>query len=413
MRNLALLALILAVLMTPAYAEPTPVAVGFEPSYSGDGGRISYAAIKGGVRDIYTVDEAGGIRQLTSDIYWDGQPVFTPESKGVVFISDRSGSRELWQIDLESRDMNQLTSSALWKTDPAVGPKGEVAFIVGRHPTLDIYITGDGVERRLTFLEDELYSPTWSPDGNRLAFVRGDELMMINRDGSGLEKIASGVYHRGISWAVDGRILYLTRNIGYDLWSISVENGEKELIYEGVTDSWEVNPAISRQGDIAFSTDKDGFYRIYELEIKIPLAVLEPTVSEPAPATITVPIPVPHIETVQAPIPAPLPVLEAVENTVPETIAAEISTAGENDIVVSENSGLKDEIRLPGSMDASEVEPVGPARDEIEIPTSPQRDDSEITVGDDNVWFWLVAATALIGFLIERLKYKRPEYALQ
>jgi len=244
MRILVLLFLLIAVLLAPVSAEPTPVTVGFEPSYSASGGLIAYAAIKGGVRDIYTVDEAGGIRQLTSDIYWDGQPVFTPGSEGVVFISDRSGGRELWQIGLDGQDMSRLTSSGTWKTDPAVGPGGAVAFVSGRHPTLDIYILHRGVERRLTYLEDELYSPTWRPDGSRLAFVRGDELMTINRDGTGLEKIASGVYHRGISWAVDGRILYLTRNVGYDLWSITVEGGEKELIYEGVTDSWEVNPAI-------------------------------------------------------------------------------------------------------------------------------------------------------------------------
>ncbi|GBE17867.1 translocation protein TolB [archaeon BMS3Abin16] len=410
MRILALLLLLIALSLTPVNAEPTPVTVGFEPSYSASGGLITYAAIKGGVRDIYTVDEAGGIRQLTSDIYWDGQPVFTPRSEKIIFISDRSGSRELWQIRLDTLKTSQLTSSGTWKTDPAVGAGGEVAFVSGRHPTLDIYLLQGGVERRLTYLEDELYSPTWSPDAERLAFVRGDELMTINRDGTGLEKIASGVYHRGISWAVDGRILYLTRNVGYDLWSITVEGGEKELIYAGVTDSWEVNPAISGQGEIAFSTDKDGFYTIYEMAINIPPVLVDPAVSEPAPATIPELLPAPLVEVA----PAPLPVVETAANTIPENNKDELKNAREDKLRSPDLLTSKDEITLPDpQVNVEPVEPVARAQDEIKIPDHPPQPEGEIPINEGQIGFWLIAASALFVILIERLKYRSMKHALQ
>ena len=389
MKRLILGLLILALGVPQALAQPMPISAGFEPSFSHDGGLIAYASMDAGHRDIFVTSEAGAKKRLVDDIYMDGQPVFSPGDDAVVFVSDRSGDRELWQIDLDAKNLRQLTPDGSWKSSPSVSPFGTIAFTAGRHPHLDIYILENGAIRRLTNLNDEIYSPTWSPDGQRLAFVKGEELMIIEAEGSGLRRITSGVYFRGLSWSHDNKIFYLSRALGYDLWSIDLEKEVKELIYEGVTDSWEVNPAVSSDGRVAFSTDKDGFYTLYVIDTGLPDVYVEST-----PDTSSVAV-------------APEPVVAQVENPV-EIVNPSIELAEEE----SRNSvekAYEDEIELPQASDQREDEieiPKQPPFDEITIPDPSMPVEGEGRVSEDHLSLWMLAAASLFVLLTERLKRK-------
>jgi hypothetical protein len=412
--------LILAVISAPASAEPSAVAYGVEPTFNGDGKLIAYAGMEGGSRDIFVIDDGGRKRRLTSDIYWDGQPAFSPDSDSAVFVSDRSGNRELWQLSLDGSGLKQLTSGEGWKSSPSVGSNGAIIFIAGRHPSQDIYILDEGVVQRLTTLEDEVYSPVWSHDGDKIAFVLREDLMTINRDGTGLEKIATGVYSRGLSWSRNGRLLYLTRDIGYDLWSIDFfGSGKKDLIYEGVTDSWEVNPAISSQGRVAFATDKDGFYTIYVFEIDISGVRIEAQKPDALPEVALEPALTPPDYPVEAPIPAPLPAPqptdEIVEERIHENTREERENAQKSELKIPDPSNVEDEIKLPDSQMSKNVEipePTMPERGEIKISDQTLPEEGEITIDDEHIGFWLIAASALLVLLIERQKSKRPKYTL-
>jgi Tol biopolymer transport system component len=311
MKVLFITVFLLIILAPSAIAQPSALTTGVEPSFSHDEKLIAFASIQKGHRDIFVIDELGKSRRLTNDFYWDGQPSFKLKDKAVVFVSDRSGNRELWQVGLDGENLRQLTSGEGWKSNPSIGPTGSIAFVSGRHPEHDIYILERGAIRRLTYLKDEIYSPVWSPDGKKIAFVMAGDLMVIGVDGTGLKKLESGVYHRGLSWSTEWDILYLARKFGYDLWRIdSISSDSKRLIYEGVTDSWEVNPSISGSGKIAFSTDKDGFYNIYVFDAITPYALKEP-LPVPIPALVSESIPAP----VENPVEAPKTALEIIEES--------------------------------------------------------------------------------------------------
>jgi serine/threonine-protein kinase len=86
--------------------SPRPLTVGLpnatsrlQPSWSPSGKRIVFWATVNGVRDIYTVEAAGGDAvALTQDAPVDYAPSWSPDGKFVYFASDRGGAMGLWRI---------------------------------------------------------------------------------------------------------------------------------------------------------------------------------------------------------------------------------------------------------------------------------------------------------------------------
>ncbi len=98
--------------------------------------------------DIYTLPAAGGAAtRITSGTPFDGQPRFSPDGKSIVFVSDRSGSENLYLIDPDGKNLRSLTR----------GPNQ--AFV----------------------------SPEWTPDGQYVVVSRSNDLWLYHRQGgSGL-----------------------------------------------------------------------------------------------------------------------------------------------------------------------------------------------------------------------------------
>ncbi len=81
---------------------------------------------------------------------------------------------------------------------------------------------GGGAPRRLGDLRGP--DPTWSPDGQSIAYAKGDELYICKADGSGNKRVVSGpgqiIWPR---WA-DGRVLRYTR-VGTRIEEVSASGG--------------------------------------------------------------------------------------------------------------------------------------------------------------------------------------------
>jgi len=112
---------------------------------SPDGGTIVFDLLG----DIYTVPATGGAAtRVTSGSGFDGQPRYSPDGRSIVFVSDRSGSENLYLIDPDGENLRPLTR--------------------GRNQA---YI-----------------SPDWTPDGTFVVVSRGGDLWLYHRDGgSGLQ----------------------------------------------------------------------------------------------------------------------------------------------------------------------------------------------------------------------------------
>jgi len=115
------------------------------PNFSPDGRTIAFAALKGGVGDIYTVDLGSkAVTNLTNDAFADAGPVYSADGKYLLYNARVSGNQKLFRLDLDTKKKTQITFGtqdetaaqfiddhtivfASTATDPAVPLEPEVA----------------------------------------------------------------------------------------------------------------------------------------------------------------------------------------------------------------------------------------------------------------------------------------------
>jgi Tol biopolymer transport system component len=138
--------------------------------------------------DLYTVPITGGqATQLTKGIAFDTHPRYSPDGKKVLFTSDRSGSENLWWIDVEKKDTLQVTKDH----------------------------------------DQNFPSAAWTPDGNYIVYSKGKlnvQLYMVHKNGGGgVQLISEPAALKTIDPAVspDGRYIYFSRR--YGPWSYNAQ----------------------------------------------------------------------------------------------------------------------------------------------------------------------------------------------
>jgi Tol biopolymer transport system component len=98
------------------------------------------------VGDLYTLPIAGGkATRITEGMAFDGQPRFSPDGKRIVYVSDRTGSDNLWIADADGKNARALTKMEKRQfVSPEWTPDGKY-IIVSRNnslfaPVYDLYL---------------------------------------------------------------------------------------------------------------------------------------------------------------------------------------------------------------------------------------------------------------------------------
>ena len=64
--------------------------------------------------DIYTVPTAGGsARRITSNVAYDGTPIWSPDSKRIAFSSDREGGKDVYIVSADGSGLRRLTFNSV------------------------------------------------------------------------------------------------------------------------------------------------------------------------------------------------------------------------------------------------------------------------------------------------------------
>ncbi|MHB1856206.1 MAG: Tol-Pal system beta propeller repeat protein TolB [Acidobacteriaceae bacterium] len=116
----------------------------------------------------------------------------------IYYISDRSGNKEVWQMDYDGANQHQLTHISSICLSPRISPDGgRLAFDELNSHGSNIRIYSMSLHRMVSFpIHDGTdFSPAWAPDGNNLAFSSsrsGDpEIWISSASGFGLRRVTA------------------------------------------------------------------------------------------------------------------------------------------------------------------------------------------------------------------------------
>ena len=80
------------------------------PDISPDGQTVAFSALKGAIGDIYLLDlETRDLTNVTEDDFADYAPTFSPDGSYLVYLARISGNNKLFKLDLETKEKTQLT----------------------------------------------------------------------------------------------------------------------------------------------------------------------------------------------------------------------------------------------------------------------------------------------------------------
>ncbi len=211
------------------------------PVYAPNGKFVAFWAAIAGVRDIFVIPVGGGPPQpVTQDTATDWNPLWSPDGRTLYFISDRSGSPDLWRIpvDLDTGKviggMRPVTAGVTRIDQATITSDGKVISFMA--PLLMSSIEKcpfDPQLGQITGKKETAYASTSvliqfdvSPDGKRLTFRTGaprEDLVVMNLDGTGRRRLMDDTYRdRGPRWTPDGQWIMFYSNRGgfYDEWRI-------------------------------------------------------------------------------------------------------------------------------------------------------------------------------------------------
>ncbi len=146
--------------------------------------------------DLYTLPISGGkAKQITSGMAFDDHPRYSPDGNSIVFSSDRSGSENIWTLDLtdEEAEPNQITKD-----------------------------------------KDKYYQAAeWSNDGNYIFAAKGIRTLkihMYHKDGGGgiqIIKKPDALQAIEPAFGKDDRYLWFSRRIG--AWNYNAQMPQYQL----------------------------------------------------------------------------------------------------------------------------------------------------------------------------------------
>jgi Tol biopolymer transport system component len=222
------------------------------PAFSPDGKQIAFASTRAGNWQIFVMDADGkNVTQVTTGPTQAVHPSWSPDGKRLVYASLGSKSQqwELWLYNLETNEKRMIGYGLF----PCWAPTHDVERIAFQRPrqrgsrwfslwTLELV---DGEARRVTEVavssNAALLSPTWSPDGKRLAFATVMEpnkdlpqhskgrtdIWTVNADGTERQRLTDGTGTNLMPhWGPDNRVYFISDRGGTEcVWSVRAEPG--------------------------------------------------------------------------------------------------------------------------------------------------------------------------------------------
>jgi len=260
---------------TRAITSPPAGWLDHEPAFSPDGRQLAFvrSTVAGVSNDVFVMPAAGGhAKRLTFDNRpIMGPPTWTPDSREIIFSSNRGAATGLWRVSAtgcKPRPVAGPVGEATWPSVPAKGntlvyEQGESKFNIWR---LDLKDAKHYVRRpsAMVLEKGDKMRPELSPDGKKIAFESNRlgfwDIWTCDVEGNNCDQITSlhGTAGRA-RWSPDGRHIafeFHPKERG-EIYVAEIPGGLPHLI-PTIAGSDNLSPSWSRDGKWLYFASKRG-----------------------------------------------------------------------------------------------------------------------------------------------------------
>lgn len=290
-----------------------------DPAFSPDGNLLAFVRWHAsGVANVYVVPVSGGQpKRLTFDNLKVEGITWEPDSRHLVFSSNRAGPFSLWRVDVDggpvervaqaghgdymptlsrdgkllayeewtgytnlfsfdpakpNADPAQVTATTRINWNPTASPDGKhMAFASDRSGTSEIWVTdrkGDDALKLTAFDGPYTSGPAWSPDSQHVVFdspaVDGNfDIYEVDVQGGAVKRLTTApAEDRFAHFSPDGKWIYWSsrRSGSWEVWRMPAAGGETQA--EQVTFDGAYYSAPGADGAVYFSRDTaEGIWR--------------------------------------------------------------------------------------------------------------------------------------------------------
>lgn len=213
-------------------------------SLSPDGSTVYFVSKQSGGFEIYSMRTTGRDRQrLTNGIGSLYAPELSPNGQQVVFTKNGDG---IWVMGPEGENPHRLTDRD--DIDPTWSPDGsKIAFASSRQGARQLFIMdadGSNIEQ-LTDLNNMGGRSTWSPDGQWIAFYRGPQgnhnIFVINVATKEVTRLTDSGDNLGPSWSPDGQWIAFTsfRDGNNEIYAIRPDGTDLTRLTNSPISDWQ------------------------------------------------------------------------------------------------------------------------------------------------------------------------------
>ncbi|MFA5778596.1 MAG: Tol-Pal system beta propeller repeat protein TolB [Elusimicrobiota bacterium] len=236
--------------------------------------KIAFSNTMSGSKEIWCVDYDGkNLTRLTYNNSISVLPKFSSDGKYIYYTTYKDGNPDIFRYDFEkNRSVPFITYQGLNITGSASCDGKYFIATLSKDGDPELYLfTAEGkINKRLTYSRGVDTAASFSPNSNEFAFVsdRGGnpQLYIMDIEGTNLRKITHGGYNDSPCWSPVGGAIAFAKRTGslFDIYVMDVStNKEYQLTKNSGSNE---NPSFSSDGRrIIFSSDRTGKYELFSM----------------------------------------------------------------------------------------------------------------------------------------------------
>ena len=193
-------------------------------SWNKKNGDLIATLSKNGNADIYLfenpISKTGNIKQrFTSFSSIDTSPSLSPDGENLLFVSNRSGTAQIYIMNLKTKKLKRLSFMGTYNVDPKWSNDGNYIIYAGlKNGVFQIFLMNIKGEilRQLTFNKKSSEEPSWSPDDRLIIFsskISGEaKIYVMTVDGEYARRLTQstkGIKEINPDWASNFQWRYL------------------------------------------------------------------------------------------------------------------------------------------------------------------------------------------------------------